>query len=146
MMVSPVSFRATSASNFQDMLKKPQTYTSHPVASTNIEGESKKKGKAGKVVLGLALTAAAVGGGMVAVGKYSDKITSFIEKSIKNEKVAEFAKTATDKMAQWGNTISAKATQAVAFVKTKGSELISKINSQNIAEEAAEIAEDVVAG
>lgn len=144
MMVSPVSFRATSASSFQDMIRKPQAYTQQPVASTSIEGE-KKKGKAGKVILGLAAAAAAVAGGMVAVNKYSGKISEVIGK-IKNEKVAGCANKALKKVSGWGKTISTKTTEAVAFVKAKGSELINKIKPEQVAEDIAEVAEDVVAG
>lgn len=142
-MVSPVNFRATSASSFQEMLRKPQAYTQQPAASTSIEGE-KKKGKAGKTILGLALAATAIAGGMVAVNKYNSQINKFIKTKIKNEKVAAFAKTATQKIGGWGKAISTKATEAVAFVKEKGSKLISKTNSQNVAEEVIEVAEEAI--
>lgn len=143
MMVSPVSFRATSASGFQDMIKKPQAYTQQPIASTSIEGE-KKKGSVGKKILGVALGATAIAGLMVAVSKNSAKIGELISK-IKNEKIANFAKTANEKVSGWGNAISSKVGQAYNAVKGKGSELLSKINKGKTAEETAEkVVEKVV--
>lgn len=64
-MIAPVSFGSVAASSntsFADKIRQPQTYVvkeEQPNAASPING-SKEKGKAGKVVGGLAVTAAIV--------------------------------------------------------------------------------------
>ena len=62
-MVNSVSFRGVeSQTNIQDLIKKPQVYTAQTKAqaASPVEGKDKKKGKAGKVIAGIAVTAAAL--------------------------------------------------------------------------------------
>lgn len=80
MMVSPVSFRAANATAFQDMIRRPQTYTQMPAASTNINKPESKKGSAGKKVLGVLIAAGAIAAGLIAGHK-----TGLFAKEVKNE-------------------------------------------------------------
>lgn len=129
MMVSPVSFRATTAANFQEMLKRPQTYAEQPAAASTINAGEKKKGGVGKKILGLLVIAAAAAGGMVAVNKNMSKITPLIDK-IKNEKIAGWLKTGAEKVSGWGEKIGTGLTTAISFVKTKGTELIGNLKNK----------------
>ncbi len=67
MMVSPVSFRAADASAFKTLIQKQQTYTQQPAASAEIGTEEKKKGGAGKKILGT-IAAAAIAVGALVLG------------------------------------------------------------------------------
>ena len=125
MMVSPVSFRATTQTSFQDMINRPQTYAEKPAAAANIHGTEKKKGGLGKKLLGLLVAAAAVAGGMIAVNKNMSKITPLLEK-VKNERIAGWLKTGANKVSGWGEKIASGATTAIEFIKTKSTEIIGK--------------------
>ena len=133
MMVSPVSFRATTQTSFQDMINRPQTYAEKPAAAANINGTEKKKGGLGKKLLGLLVAAAAVAGGMIAVNKNMSKITPLLEK-VKNERIAGWLKTGANKVSEWGGKLGGWATNAIDFVQTKGSELLGKLKKAPVAE------------
>lgn len=134
-MISAVSFRSTAAaSSFQEKLARPQAYTKSetPAAASTISSGEKKKGGAGKTILGLAVAAAAIMGGMVAVNKNMSKITPLLEK-IKNEKFAGVLKTGAEKVSGWGDKIATCATGAFNTVREKATELIGKIKPEKVA-------------
>lgn len=104
-MVNSVRFGTTASqfSSFQDLVSKPQTYRQTPAASTGIY-ETKKKGKAKKVILGAVATAAVVAGTMLGAKKWSSKLSTAIGQ-IGNEKIKNFAQSVIDFMAEGGNKL-----------------------------------------
>lgn len=86
-MISNVSFGSTAGVFTKPDLNKPQTYTK-PAATPEAAApaEPKKKGKAGKVLLGLAATAVAVAGLLVAGNKtgFLKNIGKYVPESLKN--------------------------------------------------------------
>lgn len=94
-MISNVSFGSTAGVFTKPDLNKPQTYTK-PAATPEAAApaEPKKKGKAGKVLLGLAATAVAVAGLLIAGNKTGvlKNIGKYVPDGLKNAKWAEFAK------------------------------------------------------
>ena len=117
-MVNSVRFGTTAGqfSSFQDLVSKPQTYRQSPSASTGIY-ETKKKGKAKKVIIGTLATAAVVAGAMLGTRRYSAWLTDKISK-IGNAKIKAFAQGATnfmakggDKIVQWGGIAKDGATK-----------------------------------
>ena len=104
-MVNSVRFGTTASqfSSFQDLVSKPQTYRQNPVASTGIY-ETKKKGKAKKVILGTLTTAAVVAGAMLGAKHWSGWITNKISK-IGNETIKKYAQNVANFMAKGGNKL-----------------------------------------
>lgn len=95
-MISNVSFGSTAGVFTKPDLNKPQAHTK-PAAAPEAAApaaEPKKKGKAGKVVLGLVATAVAVAGLLVAGNKTGvlKDIGKYVPDTLKNAKWAEFAK------------------------------------------------------
>ena len=75
MNISPVSFRSAAAPSFQDIINKPQAFTTAtPSAATNINEGGAKKGSGAKKVLGLLVAAGAIAAGL-AVGAKKGKFT-----------------------------------------------------------------------
>lgn len=129
MMVSPVSFRATTAANFQEMLKRPQTYAEQPAAASTINSGAKKKGGAGKKILGALIAAGAVAAGLVLGHKKgiftSDKITNetikkglgYLDKAGKS--IAEYAGIAKGKIVDGFNWVKGKCAEIIGNLKNK---------------------------
>ena len=94
-MISNVSFVSTAGVFTKPDINKPQTYTK-PAATPEAAApaEPKKKGKAGKVLLGLAATAIAVAGLLVAGNKTGvlKNIGKYIPEGVKNASWLQKAK------------------------------------------------------
>ncbi len=88
-MISPVSFRASQ--DFNQMISKPQSYTTTPQAAAGLSDGKGKSHKAGKVILTIAAVAAALGGLAYAAskGKLNPKEggNKFIEKAKEYAKI-----------------------------------------------------------
>ena len=122
-MIAPVSFGSVAASSntsFADKIRQPQTYVvkeEQPNAASPING-SKEKGKAGKVVGGLAVTAAIVAtalGVLSKKGGFATLLTKFKDNAVL-QKILPKLDTA-------GNVIAEKA----AWAKNKVVDLVSKL-------------------
>lgn len=129
MMVSPISFRATTATGtFQDLINKPQAYAETPAASSRINAGNKKKGKTGKTILGILAGAALAIGALVLGHKKGFFAIKEGEKAFVS-KLKGYAETAGSKLCEWGK-----------LAKDKITGLFGKIKP----EKAAEVAEDAV--
>lgn len=121
-MLNSVSFGSNAGVFTKPDFAKPQTFTK-PVAPEAPVEAPKKKGKAGKVILGLALTAAAVAGALFAGNKtgFFKNIGKYIPESIKNanwlQKAKEPAKQAFAALDKAGAWIGEKGGAVVNTVK-----------------------------
>ncbi len=121
-MLNNVSFGSNAGVFTKPDFARPQTFTK-PVAPGAPVEAPKKKGKAGKVILGLALTAAAVAGALFAGNKtgFFKNIGKYIPESIKNaswlQKVKEPAKNAVGALDKAGAWVAEKGGAVVKTVK-----------------------------
>lgn len=132
MMVSPVSFRATTAANFQEMLRRPQTYAEQPAAASTINAGGKKKGGVGKKLLGVLVAAAAVAAGLV-LGHNKGWFTNLAKK----EGTADFIKKGLGYLDDAGAAVlkyagiaKDKAIDGFNWVKAKGTGIIDKLKNK----------------
>lgn len=132
MMVSPVSFRATTAANFQEMLRRPQTYAEQPAAASTINAGGKKKGGVGKKILGALVAAAAVAAGLV-LGHNKGWFTNLAKK----EGTADFIKKGLGYLDDAGAAVlkyagiaKGKIVEGFNWVKGKGAEIIGNLKNK----------------
>lgn len=133
-MINSVSFGSNAGVFTAPDINKQQAYT-RPVApaqTTPVE-EPKKKGGAGKVVLGLVATAAAVAGLLVAGNKTGvlKNVGKYIPETIKNAKWLESAKEPVKKaiagMDKAGGAIAEYAVKGYEAVKGYGEKAIDTV-------------------
>ena len=129
MMVSPVSFRATTAANFQEMLRRPQTYAEQPAAASTINSGANKKGGAGKKILGALIAAAAVAAGL-AFGHHKGIFTN---NKITNETIKKglgYLDDAGAAVLKYAGIAKDKAIDGFNWVKAKGTGIIDKLKNK----------------
>ena len=129
MMVSPVSFRATTAANFQEMLRRPQTYAEQPAAASTINAGGKKKGGVGKKLLGVLVAAAAIAGGLV----FGHKKGYFTNNKITNETIKKglgYLDKAGEAVLKYAGAAKNKVVEGFNWVKGKGAEIIGNLKNK----------------
>lgn len=129
MMVSPVSFRATTAASFQEMLKRPQTYAEQPAAASTINSGANKKGGAGKKLLGALVAAGAVAAGL-AFGHHKGIFTN---NKITNETIKKglgYLDKAGEAVLKCAGIAKNKAIEGFNWVKAKGTEIIGNLKNK----------------
>lgn len=129
MMVSPVSFRANTASSFQEMLKRPQTYAEQPAAASTINDGEKQKSGIGKKLLGVLVAAAAIGGGLV----FGHKKGIFTNPNIKNETIKKglgYLDDAGKAVLKYAGVAKDKIIEGFNWAKGKGAEFIGNLKNK----------------
>ena len=118
MNVSPVSFRATTASksDFTALISRPQTYAhiEKPAAATTIEGNENKKSPF-KKILGIALGGVCIAAGLALGAKYG-----ILNPKEGGHKYVELAKS---KLKFVGDKVLSYANSAISVAQTKWGEL-----------------------
>lgn len=139
-MISPISFAGTtpSAPTFADLLKKPQAYTSTPVAASKIVKSSKtKKGSLGKKILTAVGVTAAIAAALAAGNKFglAEHAYNGISK-IKNEKIQVVLATITSALNWAGEKIYSAGSKLFGLVSRKAPEVAD--DTVEIAKETAQ--------
>ncbi len=146
MMISPVSFRATDAASWKNLLEKKQTYqspTAQPAAASGLSDGGKKKSGVGKKILGT-IAALGLAAGALALGHNKGWFVAkegakpFVKKGL------DILNSGGKYVTQYGKAAWGKIKTGYGFVKDKVTELIGKIKPQQVADAVQEGAEALV--